>query len=137
MAIGQVAEKPTIDISAVSMIWNDHIVVNIDGGERAIIAREVKEERRTDSEKGDIKGPNVFEGGFNSEDLLRTDEFFIKVGAPIERKKFENFRFNVLPQRRGEDKKESNVRKERNNKHVHKERTRGEREREEEKFISL
>ena len=102
-----------------------------------VVTREVEEEGRANSEEGDVKGPDILEGGFNSENLLRADKFLEKVSTTVVRKKTKDRGFDPFPESGRENKEKSDIGEKGDNEDVDEERARGERERREKKPVSL
>ena len=112
-AVREVARPPKIDSSNVSMVFNKHIGDGVEFREVKVVEAKVPEIGRPHSQEGRVKGPDVFEGRLDTEEVVGADERRVGVSAPIEGENLPNGLLNLFPKVRGEDKKKGNVREKR------------------------
>jgi len=106
-------------VCAVPVIFNEHVPNHVNSGKIVILDAAVRKKAGADSQKRDVKGPDIPQWCLNPVKQFSTNQLVRKVGAPVKREKAIHKAANPLPKRRGQNEEESNIREEGNNKNIH------------------
>jgi hypothetical protein len=80
------------------VILDRHIANNTNSREVAVLDGTVREEAGADGQERNAKGPGIFKGGLDAEELLSTNKPVSEIGTPVEGEKTVDQAADPLPE---------------------------------------